>query len=197
MPAGNPDGGQWTDGDGSWTMSPSEGPAKPLMQLAGEPPTGDSPEVPEKRPPTAPERHAVVKSVVRWLGRYGGALGRIAEVGHWLYEYDDLITPSLDPPKSIDELHDGVSDPRGGYDIHHIVEKTPAAQEGYPPGMIEARENLVRIPRLKHWEINGWYQTKNEIFEGLSPRDYLRDKSWEERTRVGLYALRKHGVLAP
>ena len=35
-------------------------------------------------------------------------------------------------------------------------------------------ENLVRIPTFKHWEITGWYMKKNFDYDGLSPRDYLR-----------------------
>jgi hypothetical protein len=56
----------------------------------------------------------------------------------------------------------------------------------------DAPDNLVRIPRWKHWEINSWYQTKNEDYGSMSPRDYLRDKSYEERRRVGLKALIDH-----
>ena len=38
---------------------------------------------------------------------------------------------------------------------------------------------------------------KNGEFGGLSPRDYLCDKSWEERRRVGLEALGMFGALQP
>ncbi|MBN8957776.1 MAG: hypothetical protein J0H17_14575 [Rhizobiales bacterium] len=197
VPAGNPEGGQWTDeGDGS-SGTPSAKPAKPLMRLAGEPPTGDPPKVPEKRPPTAPERNSVVKSVVRWLGRYGGTVGKIVKLDHWLYEYDQVIKASLDPPKSLQQLQDAVSTPEKGYEIHHIVEQTPAAHDGYPREMIDGRENLVRIPTLKHRDITAWYQTKNPRFDGLSPRDYLRSKSWTERRALGLEALIDFGVLDP
>ncbi len=63
--------------------------------------------------------------------------------------------------------------------------------------MIDAPENLVRISTFVHWEINAWYSTPNENFGGLSPRDYLRSKSWDERWQVGMDALRMFGVLAP
>jgi hypothetical protein len=63
--------------------------------------------------------------------------------------------------------------------------------------LINGPDNLVRIPTLKHWEITGWYMTKNENFGGLSPREYLRDKDWAERRRVGLFALIDKGVLEP
>jgi hypothetical protein len=63
--------------------------------------------------------------------------------------------------------------------------------------MINGPENVVRIPRYKHWEITSWYMTKNKDYGNVSPREYLRGKGWDERTRVGLDALTKYGVLKP
>jgi hypothetical protein len=94
-------------------------------------------------------------------------------------------------------LQQAVAPPKAGYEIHHIVEQTPAEQEGYRRSLIDGPDNLVRIPTLKHREITGWYQTGNKEFGGLSPRDYLRGKTWEERTSVGLGALIDHEVLRP
>jgi len=39
--------------------------------------------------------------------------------------------------------------------------------------------------------------TKNDLFNDLSPREYLRSKDWTERMTIGLHALRKFGVLKP
>jgi hypothetical protein len=61
--------------------------------------------------------------------------------------------------------------------------------------MIQAPENKVRISRLRHEDITAWFMTKNDAFGGISPREYLRGKSWAERRRVGLDALVEHGVL--
>jgi hypothetical protein len=63
--------------------------------------------------------------------------------------------------------------------------------------MIDAPDNLVRIPTFKHWELNAWYQMPNDDFGGVSPRTYLRGKDWAERTRVGRKALADHGILKP
>ena len=82
-------------------------------------------------------------------------------------------------------------------DIHHIVERTPAEQAGFPRALIDGPENLVRIPTMKHWEINAWYMKSNDNFGGLSPREYLRGKSWEKRVQVGQEALIEFGVLKP
>ena len=77
------------------------------------------------------------------------------------------------------------------------VEQTSAAQDGFPEDMIDAPDNRLRIPTLKHWEINGWYSIPNKEFGWLSPRDYLQGKDWDERLRIGKLALIKFGVLKP
>jgi hypothetical protein len=93
-------------------------------------------------------------------------LGKVAQGALWLYHHEDDIRAYIDPPKPMKELRDAVDDPQPGYQIHHIVEQTPAKQDGYPDYMIHGRDNLVRIPRLKHEEITAWFATKNEDFGG-------------------------------
>lgn len=82
-----------------------------------------------------------------------------------------------------------------------------ALKYGYNPGQpredhcsretIDSPENLALVPRLKHQEINSWYQTKNPAYDGLSPREYLNGRNWDVQRAVGLDALRKVGVLKP
>jgi hypothetical protein len=57
--------------------------------------------------------------------------------------------------------------------------------------------NVVKIPKIAHYQITGWYMTGNANLGGLSPREYLSDKSWEERRQVGLDALVRFKVLKP
>jgi len=201
VPAGNPDGGQWTDAGGTSGSTDVSGAKRKLKDS----PTGSSPDEPPKIPKEAPktiqERNAVVKSIARWmaravrLGHPIGLLLHIIEGIEWLVEHRPRIDANLDPPKTLEELQDAVSSRAPGYHVHHIVEQGPAAQEGYPWSMINAPENLVRIPEEKHREITAWFATKNDDFGGLSPRDYLRGKSWDERTRVGLDAMIDFKVL--
>jgi hypothetical protein len=173
VPAGNPDGGQWTDGaDGAGGSTNSR-----RIRLAGDIPTGEPPNIPSKRPTASPDRTAAIKAAAHWLARFGGPLGKLVALGHWLYEHDALIKASLDEPKSLDELRRAVSTPERGYDIHHIVEQASAERDGYPRSMIDGPDNRVRIPTLKHRDITSWYQTRNKAFGGLSPRDYLHGKS--------------------
>jgi hypothetical protein len=96
-----------------------------------------------------------------------------------------------------EELQRAAATSAKGYDVHHIVEQTPAEQDGFARALIDAPENRVRIPTLKHWQITGWYMTRNDAYGGLSPRAYLRDKDWEERVSVGRKALITYGILKP
>ena len=88
----------------------------------------------------------------------------------------------------------GIFQRRLTYNVHHIVEQA-SAQNAEEKTRIEQSDNMVLIPTLKHWELNGWYARKDVRFGGLSPRDYLEGRSWEERQRVGLIGLRAVGVL--
>ncbi len=182
VPAGNPDGGQWTSGNGEGALR---------VQLAGEIPQNDTPDVPEQEPPGARARNAIVKTVARATGFWR----MLMEAPSWLAQYSDYIIAYNDPPKTLDELRQTVSDPARGYDIHHIVEQTSAERDGFPRSMIDDPDNLVRISTLKHWEINAWYQTPNDQFAGLTPREFLRGRAWDIRMGVGLDALVRFGVL--
>jgi len=216
-PAGNPDGGQWTEDGGFPTdisaQRQSGSGSKPPLKITVRPRPGmghnngpaleDPPEIPPERPPTPQVRTSFMMAAALWLGRavlvgLAGAiyLAKLTATA-WLKASVPLITSYYNPPKTLRELQDAVSTPERGYDIHHIVEQSAARDYGFLRSQIESSDNLVRIPRLKHWEITGWYAKPAREFGGKSPREYLQDKGWEERRRVGLYALRKFGVLAP
>jgi hypothetical protein len=167
------------------------------------PPDGP-PEVPKERPDRARHRNKIMKRVARWL--YGAArigvraspIGRFLdayEVGLWIYDHWAYIEAYVDEPKTLDELRAAASQRKKGYDIHHIVERSSALQDNQPLWRVDGPENLVRIPTLKHWEINAWFETPNPDYDWLTPRQYVRGKDWDERFRVGEEALRKAGVL--
>jgi hypothetical protein len=46
----------------------------------------------------------------------------------------------------------------------HIVERW-SRKDGIPEEWIESPDNIVPIPKLKHWEINKWLDTPNEEFK--------------------------------
>lgn len=218
VPKGNPDGGQWTDashGANSAGSDPDSERTSSVHVADGDKsprgigdnsrhfedaPTPKEPpaNLPEERPARREERTSAIKEVARWLVKNGaraGTLGAIFTVASWLREYEYDVIASADPPRSLEELQHAVSSPKPGYQKHHIVEQGSAEQDGYSREEIDSPDNLVLIPTLKHREITTWYQTKNDAYGGLRPRDYLRGKSWEERRRVGLHALREVWVL--
>jgi len=56
VPAGQPDGGQWTGGSGRGAAVRQD-----RVRLAGEIPTDGLPEIPPERPPTAQERNSIAR----------------------------------------------------------------------------------------------------------------------------------------
>ena len=122
-------------------------------------------------------------------------LNELQETAKWIGNRIADIKSYLDDPKSLAELNELANAPAPGYQIHHLVEQTSALQDGYTRSEIDSPNNLVRIPTLKHYEINSWYQTPNANFDGQTPREYLNDKAWYVRRDFGLGALQKFGVL--
>jgi len=192
-------------------IAPQEFDTTDDVQLAGDPPgighnggpSLDPPEMPDERPRLRGDRVGFLKDAATWLGQVGKAsvIGQLflgaANNVEWLDDYQHTIQTYNDPPKTLDELQADVANPEKGYQIHHIMEQTAAERWGLSRSEIDDPSNLVRVPTMKHWEITGWYGRSNEDFGGQSPREYLSDKSASERYRIGLYALRLHGVLKP
>jgi hypothetical protein len=174
---------------------------------------GTPPQIPNDKPPTINQANAVVRSTTVWLGRAIMVLGplflsdpRVRAVWaavntvRWLAEYGPKIRSYLDKPKTLRALQDAVRDKRPGYEIHHIVEaqrwsEHPDRNGSRFPDRINSRENLVRIPYWKHIEISSRYSTPYSQLGGLTPREYLRGKSWKEQYEFGLEMLRDVGVL--
>jgi hypothetical protein len=128
------------------------------------PPLEKPPAIPKQPPAATKERTAIAKQVARWLARAGAAVASRTPIGlaavtaaagaTWLYDqYSAHIEAYQDAPKTLEELQSAAAVPRAGYDTHHIVEKTSAAQYGFDKASIDGPDNLVLIPRMKHWEI--------------------------------------------
>ncbi|MGH6838389.1 MAG: hypothetical protein ACREDT_06250 [Methylocella sp.] len=207
VPAGSREGGQFQSGQGG---AGSEGqPAAPGIGHNAGPPLQEPPQIPPVEPLTEPLRNAFAKLAARWLaravanaafgpeGEFLTILEAAAETALWLYDKIPLIKAYLDGPKSLEDLQADVGKPGKGYDVHHIVEQTPAEREGHGRAIIDGPDNLVRIPTLKHWEVTGWLMTPNADYNDLSPREFLKRKSWEKRREVGIKALIETGVLKP
>ena len=82
-----------------------------------------------------------------------------------------------------------------GLDYHHIVEQGPNAGI-ISETSLQSADNIVKIPRLLHEEINSYYNTKIDMGGSLvTPRNYLKGKSFAEQRDFGLSALRYVGIL--
>ena len=190
-------------------------PLDPSSQLPPpQEPLEPPPEIPEEQLPDK-ARNLFTRAAVQWIARalilatapqlapYLIALQTATWVAEFCWPY---IKAYFDPPKTLEELQADTLKPQPGYQKHHIVEQTPARKDeallplrdnGTLESLIEGRANLVRIPALKHEEISNWYSTPNPRYDGRSPRDFLRDKSWEERYKFGLQKLIDFGALKP
>ncbi len=195
VPAGNPDGGQWAGSNGT-----AEGRQPGIGDNGG--PTLDPPEPPKEPSKDKASRTQAAKALAKQLARQAlrragpvGAAVIAIEAGHRLYSELPSIRSYQDEPKTLAELQQNAGKRRPGYEDHHIVERGAGGREGFSRAQIDGAENVVSVPKYKHHEITGWYAKGNPQFGGLSPRQYLRGRSWAEQDRVGRDALRRFGVL--
>jgi hypothetical protein len=206
-PAGESDGGEFApNGGGDPSIIPVGGPPPPWHNHPPER-IGEPPKIPEKEPDTTAAKFAVIRSVAYWIGsalkfgaKFAGpvkALIAAAQAAVWLKPY---ISAYLQGPKTLEQLQADAKSPGEGYEIHHVVEQTPGYNDGYSKEQIESPRNKVRIPTIKHWELNAWYGRPNKNYQDkdgnwMTPRQYVRDKGWLVRRKVGLDGLREVGVL--
>lgn len=165
-------------------------------------PSLDPPEPPKEPSQDKPSRTQAAKALAKQLAlqalRRAGPVGVAVlaiEAGHWLYSESPSIRSYQDEPKTFAELQQHASKRRPGYEDHHIVERGAGGREGFSRAQIDGADNVVSVPKYRHHEITGCYAKKNPQFGGLSPRQYLQDRSWAEQVQIGHYALRRFGVL--
>lgn len=191
VPAGNPDGGQWTGSDGA------TGGRQPGIGDNGGPsldPSEPRKESSKDKASRTQAAKALARQALRRAGPVGAAIMAI-EAGHQLYSELPSIRSYLDEPKTLAELQRNVGRKRPGYEDHHIVERGAGGSESFSRAQIDGADNVVSVPKYKHHEITGWYTKPNKSFGRQTPRNYLRGKDWPEHVRVGHQAMREFGVL--
>jgi hypothetical protein len=110
-------------------------------------------------------------------------------------EWEEIIADedfhSFDKPEQFKKFYERLYDPEREW--HHIVERSA----NFPEWLRHNTVNVVKIPRAKHWEISRFYSTANDDWPylGLSPREWLRGKSWEEHFEHGIDILKKFRAL--
>ena len=174
-PAGAPGGkgGQFRPKDSNASADQSDA----VVDSSGKnaPQLGPPPHIPIKEPATAKALNIFLKTAAYWIAEAAlvdepaGAAFLIAlQAAKWLSEFRPWIDAYQDPPKTLKKLQQDLS-ALDGYNIHHIVEQTPARKDGYPDSAIDAPDNLVPLPTLTHWLISAWFSRQNDNFGGLSP----------------------------
>lgn len=174
------------------------------------------PKLPTNRPATTQELNARGKVMTNRLGpqvRSGikskaqalGEFARESGAADWLGTQAGRFLSQFDGPKPLDDLiaAEKNDDPprRFGYETHHIVEVHRDADDplansnNFTSKELEGDANKVRIPYYRHRAISDFYATENNKFGGLTPRKYLRGKSWDEQYQFGLEIMREFGVL--
>lgn len=99
-----------------------------------------------------------------------------------------------------DGLHDAL-----GYETHHKVEQNPdnvakspfaEAVEKFGRSVLDAPSNLAWIPRLKHEQITGYFNSlESSDVSGRLHRDVVNELNFAGQDAAGVEALRRFGVL--
>lgn len=67
---------------------------------------------------------------------------------------------------------------------HHIVERRMEGKFGAEK--IHHIDNMIRLPKDVHRKISGHYSSKADKYHGLTVREWLNGKSYEEQYQFGL-----------
>jgi hypothetical protein len=110
------------------------------------------------------------------------------------------LKAALQPPKTLEELHQEPTENTLGYEQHHIVNQNDDNVrkdifEKFGTDAINDSDNVVWVPRLLHECISAQY-SRNSNGEG-SPlvRDVINAMDFDHQRAAGLEILRKCGVL--
>ena len=79
---------------------------------------------------------------------------------------------------------------------HHIVEQTPGNIARFGEQMIHNTNNLIKLPHGAgsiHAKISGYYSSKQKFTNGLTVREWLSTKSFQEQYKFGIEKLKELG----
>lgn len=175
IPAGNPDGGQWTFGQFLAGL--------PLVLLRQVVPTAVR---------LLRERARQVAPLLRRLPKRWGELEGFPA-------NDDFKDPSrrIGPPSahrpgsplirfnSARELREFLGSAGPGREWHHIVEQRLAGWR-FPEEIIHSTDNIINLPADVHQRINAAMQRNDPEFGNLSRRAWIEDKTFGEQYNLGL-----------
>lgn len=79
---------------------------------------------------------------------------------------------------------------------HHIVEQNASNVSKFGAERIHNINNMVKLPHGKgsiHAKISGYYSSKQDFTNGLTIRDWLKTKNFEEQYEYGMNILYEYG----
>jgi hypothetical protein len=165
----------------------------------------------EKRPPKKAMKllyylSDLITDLVEYAVKHGTAIEKVAWFWVNVQEEFPNIIAFMEPPKRWDQLvatteYEAFDSQRAfekkygsagaGYEWHHIVEQ----DSGFSPTEVHNTDNMVRVAKGRHWKITSLMTEKREDLGGISRREWLRGKSYEEHMRVGLELLKEAEVM--
>jgi hypothetical protein len=107
---------------------------------------------------------------------------------------------ALQPPKTLEELHQEPTENELGYEQHHIVNQNDDNLRKnvfvkFGPGAINDSDNVVWVPRLLHECISAQYSKNSNGTGSPLVRDVINAMDFDHQRAAGLEILRKCGVL--
>ncbi len=118
--------------------------------------------------------------------RVGGSLVNARVISRWADEGFDTF-------EDFKKVHGAAGE---GNAWHHIVEQNPSNVEKFGATQIHNTKNLVKVPHgtgSVHAEISGYYSSKRPFTGGMTVRDWLSTKSYEEQFKFGMKILKRFG----
>lgn len=97
---------------------------------------------------------------------------------------------------TFDDLKDYIGSPGEGNAWHHIVEQSQIKNSGFSVNKVHNVNNIIALPNGKgsiHAKISGHYSSKPDFTNGLTVRQWLTGKSFEEQFDYGIEILSQYG----
>jgi hypothetical protein len=89
-----------------------------------------------------------------------------------------------------DELEKRFGRAPTGYDYHHIVEQGGTNAKDFAPDVLNSTENIVKIPKYLHEEINVVYGSPAKEAPTMSLRQWLRGQPYDVQRYWGIKVMR-------
>ena len=118
-------------------------------------------------------------------------------------EVEDVIKGISKMPNkgfsTFDKLKNYLGKADDGYAWHHIVEQSQIGKSGFAPEQIHNVRNVVQIPSgysgSVHAKITATYNSIQNFTNGMTLRNWLSTKSFEEQLEFGLEVLKEYGTV--